>query len=92
MEHVGCSQRIRTFKPSGYNNTFILSGAMAPVTPIGVLAADTCRSYEWHGFWVNDKWCTSCFGSFASSISMQSGAPTFGTPELAIVLFTTKIG
>jgi trimethylamine--corrinoid protein Co-methyltransferase len=26
------------------------------------------------------------FGSFASSISMQSGAPTFGTPEPALVL------
>ena len=26
-------------------------------------------------------------GSFASSISMQSGAPTFGTPEPALVLF-----
>jgi trimethylamine--corrinoid protein Co-methyltransferase len=28
------------------------------------------------------------FGSFASSISMQSGAPTFGTPEPAMVLFS----
>src|SRR5436305_1806698 len=27
------------------------------------------------------------FGSFASSISMQSGAPTFGTPEPALVLY-----
>ena len=26
-------------------------------------------------------------GSFASSISMQSGAPTFGTPEPALVLY-----
>ena len=28
------------------------------------------------------------FGSFASSMSMQSGAPTFGTPEPTLVLFT----
>jgi trimethylamine--corrinoid protein Co-methyltransferase len=28
------------------------------------------------------------FGSFASSMSMQSGAPTFGTPEPALVLYT----
>jgi len=28
------------------------------------------------------------FGSFASSMSMQTGAPTFGTPEPAIVLYT----
>ncbi|HXA70655.1 MAG TPA: trimethylamine methyltransferase family protein, partial [Stellaceae bacterium] len=28
------------------------------------------------------------FGSFASSISMQSGAPTFGTPEPSLVLYT----
>jgi trimethylamine--corrinoid protein Co-methyltransferase len=27
-------------------------------------------------------------GSFASSISMQSGAPTFGTPEPALVLYS----
>ena len=27
------------------------------------------------------------FGSFASSMSMQSGAPTFGTPEPAMVLY-----
>ena len=27
------------------------------------------------------------FGTFASSMSMQSGAPTFGTPEPAHVLF-----
>ena len=27
------------------------------------------------------------FGSFASSMSMQSGAPTFGTPEPALVLY-----
>ena len=27
------------------------------------------------------------FGTFASSISMQSGAPTFGTPEPALVLY-----
>jgi trimethylamine--corrinoid protein Co-methyltransferase len=28
------------------------------------------------------------FGSFASSMSMQTGAPTFGTPEPAMVLYT----
>jgi trimethylamine--corrinoid protein Co-methyltransferase len=28
------------------------------------------------------------FGSFASSMSMATGAPTFGTPEPAIVLYT----
>jgi trimethylamine--corrinoid protein Co-methyltransferase len=30
---------------------------------------------------------TVIMGSFASSISMQSGAPTFGTPEPALVLY-----
>ena len=28
------------------------------------------------------------FGSFASSMSMQTGAPTFGTPEPSLVLYT----
>ncbi|KKM74381.1 hypothetical protein LCGC14_1400930, partial [marine sediment metagenome] len=31
------------------------------------------------------------FGTFASSISMQSGAPTFGTPEPNLVLFAAAI-
>jgi len=61
---------------------FILSGAMSPCTVAGTLAqvlaevmagtalAQLCR-----------PGAPVLFGVFASSMSMQSGAPTFGTPE-----------
>ena len=67
---------------------FILSGAMAPVTPVGVLAQTLAEAMSGITFaqMVNPG-TPVVFGSFASSISMQSGAPTFGTPEPAIVLF-----
>ena len=67
---------------------FILSGAMAPVTPVGVLAQTLAEAMSGMAFaqMVNPG-TPVVFGSFASSISMQSGAPTFGTPEPAMVLF-----
>jgi trimethylamine--corrinoid protein Co-methyltransferase len=70
---------------------FILSGAMAPVTPVGVLAQTLAEAMSGITFaqMVNPG-TPVVFGSFASSISMQSGAPTFGTPEPAIVLFAAS--
>jgi len=65
---------------------FILAGAMSPVTAAGTLAqvlaevlsgAGTCQLYK--------PGAPVIFGVFASSISMQSGAPTFGTPEPTLV-------
>jgi len=67
---------------------FILSGAMAPVTPAGVLTQTLAEALAGMAF---SQLCRPgapvVFGSFASSISMQSGAPTFGTPEPALVLY-----
>jgi trimethylamine---corrinoid protein Co-methyltransferase len=67
---------------------FILSGAMAPVTVAGTLAQTLAEAMAGMAF---AQLCRPgapvVFGSFASSISMQSGAPTFGTPEPALVLF-----
>jgi trimethylamine--corrinoid protein Co-methyltransferase len=65
---------------------FILAGAMSPVTAAGTTAqvlaevlagAGTCQLYQ--------PGAPVIFGVFASSISMQSGAPTFGTPEPTLV-------
>jgi trimethylamine--corrinoid protein Co-methyltransferase len=65
---------------------FILAGAMSPVTAAGTLAqvlaevlagAATSQLYK--------PGAPVIFGVFASSISMQSGAPTFGTPEPTLV-------
>ena len=65
---------------------FILAGAMSPVTVAGTLAqvlaevlagAATTQLVR--------PGAPVIFGVFASSISMQSGAPTFGTPEPTLV-------
>ena len=67
---------------------FILAGAMAPVTVAGVMAQTLAEAMA--GIAVTQL-CRPgtpvVFGSFSSSISMQSGAPTFGTPEPALALF-----
>ena len=67
---------------------FILAGAMSPVTVAGTLTqvlaevlagaalTQLCR-----------KGAPVVMGCFAASISMQSGAPTFGTPEPSLVSF-----
>ncbi|MEZ5791472.1 MAG: trimethylamine methyltransferase family protein [Nitratireductor sp.] len=63
---------------------FCLMGAMAPVTVAGALvlshaealAAITLNQLSRPGAPV-------CYGAFASSVDMKSGAPAFGTPEHA---------
>jgi trimethylamine---corrinoid protein Co-methyltransferase len=67
---------------------FILSGAMSAVSQAGTLTqvlaevlvgAATTQLYR--------KGAPVVFGVFASSMSMQSGAPTFGTPEPSLVIY-----
>jgi trimethylamine--corrinoid protein Co-methyltransferase len=68
---------------------FILAGAMAPVTAAGVCAQTLAEALGGMAFvQLVRPGAPVVFGSFASSISMQSGAPTFGTPEPALVLYT----
>ena len=67
---------------------FILAGAMAPVTAAGVCAQTLAEALGGMAFvQLVRPGAPVVLGSFASSISMQSGAPTFGTPEPAIVLY-----
>ncbi|MDJ0980173.1 MAG: trimethylamine methyltransferase family protein [Kiloniellales bacterium] len=67
---------------------FILSGAMAPVTPLGVMTQTLAEAMSGVAFAQLVRPGAPCIlGSFASSMSMQSGAPTFGTPEPALVLY-----
>jgi trimethylamine--corrinoid protein Co-methyltransferase len=67
---------------------FILSGAMSPVSVAGTLTQILAESMAGMAF---AQLCRPgapvVFGTFASSMSMQSGAPTFGTPEPALVLY-----
>src|SRR4029079_16802554 len=66
---------------------FILAGAMAPVTAAGVCAQTLAEALGGMTFvQLVRPGAPVVLGSFASSISMQSGAPTFGTPEPALVL------
>jgi len=67
---------------------FILAGAMAPVTAAGVCAQTLAESLGGMAFCqLVRPGAPVVLGSFASSMSMQSGAPTFGTPEPALVLY-----
>ena len=68
---------------------FILAGAMAPSTSAGVAAQTLAEALAGMAFTqLVRPGAPVIFGSFASSMSMQTGAPTFGTPEPAIVLYT----
>jgi trimethylamine--corrinoid protein Co-methyltransferase len=68
---------------------FILAGAMSPATSAGVVAQTLAESLVGMAFTqLVRKGAPVVFGSFASSMSMLTGAPTFGTPEPAIVLYT----
>src|ERR1700749_896498 len=67
---------------------FILAGAMSPVTVAGTVAQTLAESLAGMALaQLVNPGAPVIMGSFASSLSMQSGAPTFGTPEPALVLY-----
>ena len=67
---------------------FILAGAMSPVTVAGTVAQTLAEALAGLALiQLLNPGCPMVLGSFASSLSMQSGAPTFGTPEPALVLY-----
>jgi trimethylamine---corrinoid protein Co-methyltransferase len=67
---------------------FILAGAMSPVTVAGTLTQVLAEVLAGAAM---TQLCRPgapvLMGTFAASISMQSGAPTFGTPEPALVSY-----
>jgi trimethylamine--corrinoid protein Co-methyltransferase len=67
---------------------FILAGAMSPATVAGTAAQTLAEAMAGMAYvQLVRPGAPVVFGSFASSMSMQSGAPTFGTPEPALVLY-----
>ena len=67
---------------------FILSGAMSPVTVVGTCTQLFAEAMAGMTFvQLTRPGAPVIFGTFGSSMSMQSGAPTFGTPEPTMVLF-----
>lgn len=66
---------------------FILAGAMSPVTVAGTAAQILAEAMAGMAFvQLVRAGAPVVFGTFASSVSMQSGAPTFGTPEPTLVM------
>lgn len=66
---------------------FIMSGAMAPVSVLGTLAQALAEAMA--GIALTQlirPGAPVIFGLFSASLSMQSGAPTFGTPEPTLVI------
>lgn len=69
---------------------FILMGAMSPVTIPAALVQQIVEALS--GIALSQlirPGCPVIFGSFLSNIDMQSGSPTFGTPESGIGLLCT---
>src|SRR5215211_7371830 len=68
---------------------FILAGAMSPATTAGTITQTLAEALAGMAYvQLVRPGAPVVFGSFASSMSMQSGAPTFGTPEPALVLYS----
>ena len=66
---------------------FVLSGAMAPCTIAGSAAQILAEAMAGMALvQLIRPGAPVIFGSFVTSMSMQSGAPTFGTPEPAIMM------
>lgn len=66
---------------------FILAGAMSPVTVAGTLAQVLAEALAGCALTqLIRPGAPVVFGAFVSSISMQSGAPTFGSPEGSLLL------
>ncbi|MFN6952397.1 MAG: trimethylamine methyltransferase family protein, partial [Albidovulum sp.] len=67
---------------------FIVGGAMAPVTVAGTLTqvlAEVLAGVAYSQ--LVRKGAPVIFGAFVTSIDMNSGAPTFGTPEASLITY-----
>jgi trimethylamine--corrinoid protein Co-methyltransferase len=69
---------------------FLLMGAMSPVTVPAALVQQLAEALSGIALaQLIRPGCPVIFGSFLSNIDMQSGSPSFGTPESAIGLLCT---
>jgi len=67
---------------------FILSGAMSPVSVAGTLTQVLAEVMTGTAFCqLVRPGAPVIFGTFVSTLSMQSGAPTFGTPEASLAIY-----
>lgn len=67
---------------------FILAGAMSPVTVGGTLTQILAEALAGMAYVQLVKpGAPVIFGTFAAAVSMQTGAPTFGTPEPSLIVY-----
>ena len=67
---------------------FILAGAMSPVTVAALAAQALAEALSGMAFCqLVRPGAPVIFGTFASSMSMATGAPTFGTPEAGMAIY-----
>ena len=68
---------------------FILAGAMSPVTVAALAAQALAEALSGMAYLqLVRPGAPVIFGTFATSMSMATGAPTFGTPEASMAIFT----
>lgn len=66
---------------------FIMAGAMAPASVAGAVAQTLAEAMAGMAFLqVVKPGAPVIFGSFVTTLSMQTGAPTFGTPECQLAI------
>ncbi len=67
---------------------FLLAGAMSPVTVAGTVTQILAEALAGIAYTqLVRPGAPVVFGTFAAAVSMQSGAPTFGTPEPSLILY-----
>lgn len=67
---------------------FILAGAMSPVTVAGTVTQILAEALAGMAYvQLVRPGAPVIFGTFAAVVSMQSGAPTFGTPESSLIMY-----
>ena len=67
---------------------FLLAGAMSPVTVAGTVTQILAEALAGMAYiQIVRPGAPVVFGTFAAAVSMQSGAPTFGTPEPSLILY-----
>jgi trimethylamine--corrinoid protein Co-methyltransferase len=67
---------------------FLLAGAMSPVTVAGTATQILAEALAGITYvQLVRPGAPVIFGTFAAAVSMQSGAPTFGTPEPSLILY-----
>lgn len=85
---LGAAEVYATANQATVVSPFILAGAMSPVTVTGTVTQILAEALAGMAFvQLVRPGAPVVFGTFASSVSMQSGAPTFGTPEPSSVLY-----